>query len=77
LAGTLVLGGTGIASWTAYQNVRPGQDGLTAETAAKTAAGLREQANVLFTTTAVVGGLTAALWSLGIADALVSCPDVD
>jgi TolB-like protein len=75
--GTLAFAGAAAWSWQSYGNVRAGEDGLTAEAASKTAAGLREQANVLFTATAVVGGLTATLWSAGIADALVSSPDVD
>ncbi|MBM4280723.1 MAG: hypothetical protein FJ137_08165 [Deltaproteobacteria bacterium] len=77
LAGTVAFAGTAAWSSQRYTTLRPGQDGLTAVEASKTAAGLREQANVLWTATAVVGGLTASLWTAGIADALIAAPDVD
>jgi TolB-like protein len=74
LAGTVALAGSAAVSWRSYDAVRAG-DGVSPAEAGKLAAGLREQTNVLWTTTAVVGGLTASLWSLGVADALISVPD--
>lgn len=53
-----------------YDNYSPA-DGVTPQQAGQEAKGLREQANVLFTTTAISGGLTALLWSAGAVDALL------
>jgi hypothetical protein len=76
-AGTVALATGALWSRQEYLAVRPGENGLSVEEASQRAVGLREQANVLWTTTAVAGALSASLWSLGIADAVLSSPDVD
>jgi TolB-like protein len=68
---TVALGvGAGV-TWLGYLGVKPG-DGVSAAQAAQRAVALRQQTDALLTGTAVAGAVTAALWSLGIADALVS-----
>lgn len=79
LAGTLALGGRALWVWRDYTQLRadddPSSGGLTDAEARKLAPELRSQANALLTATMVAGGVTASLWSLGIADALISAPD--
>lgn len=48
------------------------KDGVDATQAQQQALDLRAQTNTLITATAISGAVTAAVWSLGIADALVS-----
>jgi hypothetical protein len=76
LLGTVGLGAGALASWSAYEAVGTG-GGVSATEAQQQAVALRQQTNALLTTTAVAGGLTAAAWSLGIADALLSAPRED
>lgn len=53
-----------------YDSYTPA-DGTPPAQAGQQAKDLRTQANVLFTTTAIAGGITAALWGAGAADALL------
>jgi TolB-like protein len=73
LASTAALAGTAVWKGQLYELVRP-KDDLTPEEAGRLTVTLREESNVLWTTTAVFGVLSASLWSLGVADALVSVP---
>jgi hypothetical protein len=76
LLGTLGLGAGALASWSAYDAV--GNDpAVPAVEAQQQAVSLRQQTNTLLTTTAVAGALTATVWSLGVADALISAPRED
>ena len=68
---TVALGvGAGL-TYLGYLGVKPG-DGVSAAQVAQHALALRQRTDALLTGTAVAGGVTATLWSLGIADALLS-----
>ena len=74
LLATVGLGVGAAVSYTSYLGVKPGDD-VSAFEAGQQAVALRQQTNVLTTATAAAGAVTAVVWSLGIADALMSSPN--
>lgn len=73
LLATVGFGVGAAVSYTSYLGVKPG-DGVSAAEAGQQAVALRQQTNLLTTATAAAGAVTAAVWSLGVADALISSP---